>query len=92
MGYAEKIVGYVENNNTITNKSSYYILVGNCVDVISNHKTFEGATKALSSIVVSESKWASVWILEPNETRSGTYEKTIYEEQDGDSFDFSKIR
>lgn len=85
-------MGYVEMKNTITNKTDFYILVGNCVDIISNHKTLDDATNALSGINVAESKWASIWILEPNETRSGTYEKTIYEEQDGDSFDFSKIR
>ncbi|PEU16814.1 MULTISPECIES: hypothetical protein [unclassified Bacillus (in: firmicutes)] len=80
-------MNYVEKKNTITNNTDFYILVGNCVDVISNHKTLDDATTALNGINVSDSKWASIWILEPGETRSGTYTQTIYEEQDGVSFD-----
>jgi hypothetical protein len=85
---------YVTKEKSITNNSEFYILVGNTSDVISHHETLDEAVKTLNSINISDSKWGSIWILEPSETRSIKFPEEIkepnHEEQEGDLFDFSK--
>ncbi|WP_255286893.1 hypothetical protein [Bacillus toyonensis] len=58
----------IKQENTFTNNTDFYMLVGNYADIISLHKTSGDATIALRSIHVSDSNWTSIWILKPGET------------------------
>lgn len=57
-------------NHTVSNKSNYFVLVGNCKDYISHHTTLYKAQRALEEISIGDSKWAVIDILEPNETKT----------------------
>ena len=69
----------VTKRNTITNNSNSFVVVGNCVDIIRRFSNIEDARKFLSSSVLYE-KWDSIWILEPNQTRTGVFTEDIDKE------------
>lgn len=78
---------YLSFSHSVTNNSEYYVIVGNCKELISQHKTLEEAEKAISKINVATSDWYKVEILDPGQTAElKNLEKTLYEPQSDDVF------
>lgn len=71
-----------------TNKSEFYVIVGNCTDLISQHTSETGALAAMKGISANETMWARIEIVAPGQTvRINDLQKTIHEPQAKPEFD-----
>ncbi|MHB0803643.1 helix-turn-helix domain-containing protein [Bacillus thuringiensis] len=70
-----------------TNNTDFHILFGSYYGILSYHKTLDAATVALNSILESDYKWPSIWIVAPGETSLWPYIKATPEENSRTSYD-----